>query len=442
MSTGRPRGASRDRESVAVGEEQVLRTGRWRGVSALALVAGAVGVLTASAGLVLCGVVGIAVAAVSRSARPPPATLRLERTVSEPRPAADEPVTVTVAVENTGDAILTDLRVVDGVPPGLAVNEGSPRFATAPLRPGETATFSYAVTATRGVHAFEPAFVLLRDTVGATERVTRIVAATETPLTCVPPLGFGVEGGLRNRTIGQPGRVLTDIGGSGVAFQATREYRPGDPRSRIDWNRLAKTGDLSTVDLREERAAAVVILVDAREEAYRAPGPDAASAVSQSVDAAGALYVGFTDAENPTGLTALSPDPCWLAPGMGPTHRARVREALATDPAFAPDPPDDPFFPSIRLRRLRRRLPSRAQVVVCSPVCDDYLVTLLRRLDAGGHRVSVVSPDPTTTDTPGGRLARTERRVRLSTLRGAGIPVIDWGDEPLAVTLARAGGTR
>ena len=134
MSTGRPRGASRDREPVAVGEEQVLRTGRWRGVSALALVAGAVGVLTARAGLVLCGVVGIAVAAVSRSARPPPATLRLERTVSESRPAADEPVTVTVAVENTGDAILTDLRVVDGVPPGLAVSEGSPRFATAPLR--------------------------------------------------------------------------------------------------------------------------------------------------------------------------------------------------------------------------------------------------------------------------------------------------------------------
>ncbi|RJS95657.1 DUF58 domain-containing protein, partial [Halococcus sp. IIIV-5B] len=97
---------------------------------------------------------------------------------------------------------------------------------------------------------------------------------------------------------------------------------------------------------------------------------------------------------------------------------------------------------SIRLRRLRRRLPARAQVVVCSPVCDDALVRLVRRLDVGGHRVSVVSPDPTATDTPGCQLARTERRVRLSKLRAAGIPVIDWDDEPIAVALARAGGSR
>ncbi|WP_160134286.1 DUF58 domain-containing protein [Halococcus salsus] len=442
MSTGRTRRSAAGREEVAVEDETVRRTGRWRGVSALALVAGAVGILAAVPGLVLCGVVGIAFAAVSRSARPPPVTLRIERSVSESRPAPDETVTVTVEVENVGEAICNDLRVVDGVPPGLGVAEGSPRFATAPLRPGETASFSYGIAATRGVHRFESAFVLLRDTVGATERVARVPAATDTPLTCVPPLGFGIEGSLRDQTIDQPGRVLTDVGGSGVAFQATREYRPGDPLSRVDWNRLAKTGDLSTVDLREERAAAVVLLVDAREEAYRASGPEAESAVSRSVRAAGALYVGLTNAENPTGIAALSPDPYWLAPGSGPTHRAQVREALATHPAFAPAPPDEPFFPSIRLRRLRRRLPARAQVVVCAPVCDDALVRLLRRLDVGGHRVSVVSPDPTATDTPGSQLARTERRVRLSKLRAAGIPVIDWGDEPLAVALARAGGSR
>lgn len=438
MSTGRTRRRS-EHEEVTVGEERVRRTGRWRGVSALALVAGAVGMLTASAGLVLVGVVGIAFAALSRSAHPPPATLSIERTVSDPHPAADESVTVDVTIENTGDSALSDVRIVDGVPPGLAVETGSPRFGTGLLRPNESATVSYEVGAARGVHEFEPAFVILRDMTGATERLTRIRATAETPLTCVPPLGFGTQGALRNQTIGQPGRVLTDIGGSGVAFQATREYRAGDPLSRIDWNRLAKTGDLSTVDFREERAAAVVLLIDAREEAYRAPDSESESAVSRAITAAGALYVGLTDEENPVGIAALSPEPCWLAPGSGPTHRAKARELLATHPAFAPDPPDDPFFPSIRMRRLRRRLPSRAQLLVCSPVCDDYLVDLLRRFDAGGHRVSVVSPDPSSTNTPGHRLANTERRVRLSTLRAAGIPVVDWGDEPLAVALSTGG---
>ena len=436
MSAGRTR-TRRDRDRARdTDDERVRRTGRWRGVSALALVAGALGILTSSAGLVLCGVVGVAFAALSRAARPPAATLAIERTLSDARPAPDETVTVAVTVENTGDSLLPDLRIVDGVPPTLAVESGSPRLGTA-LRPGESATFSYDITTARGVHEFEPAFVAVRDVSGAAERVTHRTATTDTPLTCVPPLGSSLELPLREQTIGQPGRVLTDIGGSGVAFHTTREYRSGDPLSRIDWNRKAKTGDLSTVDFREERAAAVVLLIDAREAAYRAPG-EGENAVERTIAAAGALYVALTDEENPVGIAALSPESCWLAPGVGATHRARVRELLATHPALAPTPPEKQFFPSIRVRRLRRRFSAHVQLVVLSPLPDDYLVDLVRRLDASGHPVTVLSPDTTATDTPGHRLARTERKVRLSALRGAGIPAIDWRDESLAVALARA----
>jgi uncharacterized repeat protein (TIGR01451 family) len=439
MSTQTP--DTRTDDADLADEERVRRTGRWRGVSALALVAGALGVFTSSAGLVLCGVVGVAFAALSRAGHPPAATVAIERTVNEPQPAPDETVTVSVTVENTGESVLPDCRVIDGVPPALTVASGSPRLGTA-LRPGEEASFSYDVTAARGEHRFEPAFVTVRDVAGAAERSTHIRATTETPVRCVPSLDVGFDVPLRNQTIGQPGRVLTDIGGSGVAFHTTREYRLGDPLSRIDWNRKAKTGDLSTVDFREERAAAVVLLIDARKEAYRAPDTDTEPAVERAITAAGALYVALTDEENPVGIAALSPDACWLAPGAGAAHRARVREIFASHPALAPTPPDEPFFPSIRVRRLRRRLPAEAQLVVLSPLCDDYIVDLVRRFDAGGHRVTVLSPDATETRTPGHRLARTERKVRLSTLRGAGIPVIDWRDEPLAVSLARTGGSR
>ncbi|EMA39454.1 hypothetical protein C448_14645 [Halococcus morrhuae DSM 1307] len=409
-----------ERERNASADDgRVRRTGRWQGVSALALIAGAVGILADSAGLVLVGVVGVVFAGFARAAQPPTVDLSIERSVSDAEPASEQEVTVTVTIENTGDSVLSDLRIIDGVPPALAVESGSPRLATA-LRPGETTTFSYDVSAARGRHAFEPAFAIARDASGAVERRHEVVATDETPITCVPALDAQVTIGLRQQTIGQPGRVLTDIGGSGVAFHTTREYRPGDPLSRIDWNRKAKTGDLSTVDFREERAAAV----------------------ERSVAASGALYVALTDAENPVGIAALAPESCWLAPGLGASHRARARELLATHPALAPTPPEEPFFPSIRLRRLRRRLPSEAQLLVCSPLCDDYIVGLLQRLDASGHRVTVLSPDPTSDETPGQRVARTERTLRLSTLRAAGIPVVDWGAESLAVALARAGGTR
>ena len=425
-------------EGLDAGEERIRRTERWRGVSALALFAGALGIVTSSAGLVLVGVVGVAFAALSRAATPPAATLAVERVVETDRPAADESVTVTVTIENVGESLLPDVRLLDGVPPALAVASGSPRHASA-LRPGETTTFSYDVTAARGVHRFDPALAVVRDVSGATERRASIPARTETPLTCVPSLAAAVGLSLREQTTGQPGRVLTDVGGSGVAFHTTREYRPGDPLSRIDWNRLAKTGDLSTVDFREERAATVVLLVDARERAYRAPNPERESALERAIEAAGALYVALTAAENAVGVAALSPESCWLAPGRGTAHRARVRETLATHPALAPTPPDDPFFPSIRVTRLRRRLPDHAQLVVLTPLTDDYVARLCRRFDAGGHRVTVISPDSSGETTPGHRLAHTERLVRVSTLRGAGIPVADWGDEPLAAALSRSG---
>ena len=431
--------ADRTYADLGPNETTTRRTERWRGVSALALVAGAAGVLANQPALVVAGTVGIAFAALARAAGPPEIEVALERTVSDADPDPDDSVTVTVDVTNTGESILPDLRLIDGVPPALDVASGSPRLGTA-LRPGESATLSYDVTATRGNHAFEPALAVARDVSGTAERARR-VRADATPIACVPSLKSAGELPLRAQTTGQPGRVLTEIGGSGVAFHTTREYRPGDPLSRIDWNGLAKTGELATVDFREERAASVVLLIDAREEAYRAPGPDAESAVERSVRAAGALYDALTDEENRVGIAALSPEPCWLAPGAGTAHRARVRELLATHPALAPTPPDAPFYPSIRARRLRRRLPDDAQLVVCSPLCDDTIVRLLQRFDSAGHRVTVVSPDPTSEATPGRRLAGIERRLRLSTLRSASIPALDWRDEPLATALARAGGS-
>jgi uncharacterized protein (DUF58 family) len=244
---------------------------------------------------------------------------------------------------------------------------------------------------------------------------------------------------LRALTSRYTGRVGIDSGGPGTEFHAVREYRRGDPLSRIDWRRAARTGEYATLQFREERSATVVLLLDARESAYRAPGDEAPSAVERSVGAAGEVFTSLLSTGDRVGIAAYGPVEFWLPPNTGGAHRARARVALGTHPAFSPVPTDEPFFGSIRLRRLRRRLPADAQVVLFTPLTDDATVRLARRLEATGHLVTVVSPDPTGDATHGNRLARIERSVRCSTLRRAGVRVVDWDPErPLAVAVARA----
>ena len=228
------------------------------------------------------------------------------------------------------------------------------------------------------------------------------------------------------------------MAGSGLEFHSTREYRHGDPLSRVDWNRYARSGELSTVSFREERAATVVLLVDSREEAYRAPDDETPNAVERGVDAASEAFSALLSTGDRVGLASYGPEECWLAPATGEEHRATARRLLADHPAFSVAPAEQPFYPSIALRRLRRRLPADAQIVLFSPVADDYIASVAERLDAYGHQLTVISPDPTTDDSAAHRLARLERDARLRRLRSHGIRVIDWGERPLAVELTHA----
>jgi uncharacterized repeat protein (TIGR01451 family) len=412
-----------------------VETERWLGIAGVSLALVGLGVLVRRPSLVLAGAVGAGYAVYARADDAPTPTLSVTRTVSDEAPEPGDEVRVTVRAENVGEGALPDLRLVDGVPPGLAVVDGPARVATA-LRPGTAVTFTYTVRAARGDHEWEPLTAITRDAAGARERTTALDAPTA--IACTPELAAGGDLPLRGLTTVHHGRVPTDVGGAGVEFHATREYRRGDPIKRIDWNRRARTGELSTVELREERAATVVLLVDARESAYVAADPDAETAVEASVGAAGQAFAALLDGGDRVGIAALSPLDCWLPPGSGTVHAARGRETLATDPALAPTPSDERFYRSLWLRRFRRRLPADAQVLFFTPLVDDTAAALARRIDAHGHLVTVLSPDPTTTESAGRRLATFERRQRLRSLRSAGIRALEWGDDSFPVAVAAA----
>lgn len=422
------------------GEVHDRPTRRWYGVTVFALLALGLGVLTRQPGLLLASAFGVAFAGYGRVTTPPPVELAVERSVSDRETAAGESVTVTVTVRNESERTMPDLRLVDGVPAQLTVTDGTPRHATA-LRPGGEATFSYDVALRRGDHEFRPTTVVARDASGATERVTS--AAAETHVACQPSLpGPSVTFPLRAQTSQYTGRFPADSGGPGVEFYATREYRPGDPLSRIDWNRTARTGEFTTVEYRVERTVTVVLVVDARAAAYRASEPADRSAVERSVDAARQAYASITAENHAVGVSALSPEDCWLAPGNGPNHRVRARELFGTHPALSPVPTTEDTSVYATVQTLKGRLPADAQVVLFSPLCDDFVCQSAVRLDAHGYPTTVVSPDPTADDTAGHRLAGVRRSLRIADLRRRAIPVIDWDgtddfDRALAATRRR-----
>lgn len=414
-------------------------TGRWNGLTALALTAVGFGVLFGRSGLVLAGAAlsGLGAHAVAGSSPSTAVRISRELTPAEPRPG--KAVDVTVEVENVGDRLLADFRVVDGVPPDLTVEDGSPRHGTA-LRPGATTTYTYTVRGIRGSHTFEDAFVVSRNVPGTLERVEERGVEGDRTVTYDVSAVLDLSVPLRKQASMDVGRVLTDTAGSGLEFHSIREYRSSDPLTRIDWSRAARGEDLATLQFREERSATVVLVIDARREAYVAPEADAPSAVDRSVLASAKLASALLAADDRVGLAALSPRRCWLAPGAGHTHLSRLQDALATDDAFGPSPPTLSYYRRINLPALRKRLSADSQLIVFSPLVDDEVVEVVRKLHAGGHPTTVISPDATTTGSPGQTLARLERRKRLSDLRRANVRVVDWdGEESLALALTNAG---
>ncbi|WP_440992004.1 DUF58 domain-containing protein [Haloarchaeobius baliensis] len=410
------------------------RTKRWRGVVGVALFVGAVGLVAKRPPLLLLAGVGVVFAAYPDLAPRAEPELHLERAVSESSPEPDDEVDVTVTVTNRGDGTLADLRILDGVPPALSVVDALPRRGTA-LRPGESDSFTYTVRAERGTHGFEPATVVARDVAGAVEVETTVGADDRTELDCTADLSAAP---VRPEALQQVGRISADSGGTGTEFYRTREYRPGDSLGRIDWNRYAATGELTTTEYREERATSVLVAVDARRTAYRGPEGET-HAVVRCVAGARRLVDVLDGTRNPVGIVGFGRSYCLLEPDTGREHTRRAHRILATHETFDSRRPTDSVDFEAQATQLRSTLNERTQLVLLSPLCDDDIVRFARRLQVAGHGVTVITPDPTDEGSDGRRLARVERRNREMELRDAGVRVVLWSDDQaLETALDRA----
>ena len=400
------------------------RTGHWAGVGLVVLACVGLGLVFEVPGVLLAGAVGLGYVAYARSTRPGAVDLAATRSVSDTEPDPGDTVEVTVTVTNNG-GLCPDLRVVDGVPESLSVAEGSPRCGTA-LRAGGSVTFSYTLRASAGTHEFGPVLVLARNLSGSVERERCLDAASR--LRAVPsPVPVQTSVPLRHQPTRYAGNRTTDTGGDGIEFRSVREYRPGDSLARIDWNRRARTGELTTLEFNRERATRVVLLLDTRRSAHVAPDPAGPDAVERAVAGAQRLFPALLDDGHQVGIATFGAGERYLAPDTGRSHRRQGRQLLASEPAFHTET-GHYSRPWYWIPKLRARFPEDTQLLVLSPLVDAKTVRIVRQLEAYGYPTTVVSPDPTTTETPGRRLMGARRALLLSALRGAGIPVLDWGD--------------
>lgn len=418
------------------------RRTRWRGAIVAALALAGAGIWAGNGTLLLAAALPLSYLAYgSLSTATVPAELTVSRTV-DPTPAPPgHPVSVTVTVTNESEGALSDVRVVDGVPRGLAVVAGSPRGGET-LAAGESSTLEYTLIARRGEHDFDAPQVRVRGT-GAAE----VATATRVPdgddrLVCrldaeAPPLSD--QG---NDRVGQ---LTTDDPGDGFTFHSTREYKRGDPAGRIDWRGYAKRGDLSTVNYEQWVSTAVVFVIDARVPARVAPGPGRPTAVELGAYATTHALTSLLEAGHEVGLAVVGIDGdgpaglSWLAANNGSDQRSLALDRLqkAADAAkTVPDGSDSPEREAEtdadkptaqrQFRKVMELAGPRSQFVLVSPMLDDVPVTALEGWAAFDCPQTVLSPDVTAAATVSGQHAHVRRRTRLARCQATGARTIDW----------------
>jgi uncharacterized protein (DUF58 family) len=407
-----------------------------------ALVVTAVGVALGSVTVLLGAVVPLGYAASARLHALPEPDLAVERSVTEDRPRPGEAVAVTLSVANVGEAALPEVRIADGVPDALTVVDGDTACCTS-LRPGEETTLTYTVRARRGEFVFDGPTITVRSVGGGRER--RLDAGVGTTVTCETTADAFP---LTEAATAATGRIETDAGGEGVTFAATRPYRLGDPVGRVDWKRFAATGELTTVEFRETRAATVLFVVDTSASARTVPRPGDPTGLSLSTEAIIRLAGTLLDGRNHVGVATLGNRTDYLPAAAGREQAVAVERFLAdgdagdavslTTRATLGDDAVDRALDRA-LADLTERIPPETQVVFCSPLLTDDAVDVAEHFRARDHSVLVVSPDATAGASTGGTLDRLDRDVRLRRLQRAGVRTVDWSrDDALEAAFERA----
>lgn len=217
--------------------------------------------------------------------------------------------------------------------------------------------------------------------------------------------------------------------GEGSEFNTIRPFQVGDRLRRIHWPSSLRTGGLNVTATYADHDSQVLVIVDATNDIGRSDGVDGAeSTLDTTIRAAAAVSEHYIRRGERVAMRIFGAgNPTVHSAGTGLAHLRRMLAALArTEPGGT--------YEKQQLNP-RYRIDPGTLVIMMSPLVSS--VTLRRALALARHGLSLVVVDtmPTTvthdSDEAGAvtlawRIRMLERRVEISQVTSAGIPVVDW----------------
>jgi len=375
-------------------------------------------ILTGHAALVLLAAPALGALALMQRRRPPAPDVTV--TLSGARCFEGEEVTVTATIGMPGghplDEITAELmpapqvELVSGAAAQVFLHEGRVT-ASWVVRPGRWGRYP-------------PGAVLARAGLGGAEVLIR---AEPDPLEVFPR-----PARMRPRLV--PAELLRRIGehtgravGAGTEFAGLRPYQPGDQLRDVNRAVSIRRGQLHVNQRAAERAADLVIMIDAFGPAE---GAVADRTLDLAVRGAATLAAAYLRVSDRAGVVVLGGALRWLGPAHGDRQFYRIAELLLQARYDSWVTPDLDRIP-------RTALPPGTLAVVFSPLLDPRGLAALTDLRRRGFPLIVVDTlrdEPPAVARPADaslalRLWRLDRAATRSALRGLGVPVLRWTDD-------------
>jgi uncharacterized protein (DUF58 family) len=245
--------------------------------------------------------------------------------------------------------------------------------------------------------------------------VATIPLRAEFSATDVVPTAVGLVGGHRSRRIGE-----------GVDPAGVRRFAAGDRLRRIHWPVSLRTGELHVTTTYSDRDTEVVLVLDSAVEVGLSAGSESASNLDIAVRAAASIAEHYLRHGDRVAVLDLGRAGRPVRARTGQAHLFRILDLLL-DVRTAP-------VSELAVGRALARIPSRALVVVLSPLLNTAVAAEAAGLSRAGRSVLVVDTLPADVRLPepgpwlelAWRLQLIERSNLAAALADHGVPVVPW----------------
>jgi len=227
----------------------------------------------------------------------------------------------------------------------------------------------------------------------------------------------------RSGLLDRLGAHLTRHVGPGVEYADIRPYVPGDQLRAVNWPVSARRGRLHVTRRLTDRAADVVVLIDA----YQQPAGPATDATERVVRGAAQVVQTALRHGDRAGIVALGGNrPRWLGADIGQRQFYRVLDTVLRA--------GDGFEDTTGTLAPRAAVPAGAIIIAFSTLLDTEFALALIDLRKRGHVVIAVdvldtAPFETEQDPLVDRMWALQRSAMYRDMATIGVDVVSWSEE-------------